>query len=115
MQTVMHFADDFIPKRLNNQVAMFRATGTKEIAENILSRMSFASRAQFSRTCSDAMLATSSFQNLYDVTRHNFQYSEYTEDEFAVMKQHHMVPEDQEQRGTKVNSITPVIFIAWLC
>lgn len=103
----MTFADDFEPKRLNSQAAMFKALGVKEIADNILERLSFASRAQLSRSCSDAMLATSSFQTLYDMTRNNFQYSEYTEEEFAKMKQAHIVPEDQQQRGTKV-SLRPI-------
>lgn len=99
----MHFADDFVPKGLNSQVAIFKAMGLKEIAENILERMSFASRAQFSRTCSDAMLVAGGFQVLYDLTQQNFQYSEYTEGEFAMIKQQRMAPECQQQRGTKVS------------
>lgn len=99
----MNFVDEFKPKRLNRETVMFTALGIKEIADNILERLPFASRAEFSRTCSDAMLVTSSFQTLYDLARNNIQYSEYTEEEFEKMKQAHIVPEDQQQRGTKVS------------
>lgn len=101
-QTVMNFADDFEPKRVNSQAAMFRAMGVKEIAENILARMPFWSRAQLSRTCSDATLVTSDFQTMYDLTRKDLQYSDYTEEEFAKMKQEGAIPDSLEQRGTKV-------------
>lgn len=102
----MNFADDFEAKRLNSQTAMFRAMGVKEIAENILERMSFSSRAQLSRTCSDAMLVTGGFQILYDLTRKDLQCSEYTEEEFAKMKQDGTIPENRQQRGTKVGLTT---------
>lgn len=102
----MNFAHDYKPKRLNRQAALFRAMGIKEIAETIFESMSFASRAQFSRTCSDAMLVASSFQTLYDMARQDFQYSEYTEEEFVMMKREksEFATENQHQRGAKVSS-----------
>lgn len=99
----MNFADGFEPKQLNKDSAMFRAMGVKEIAENILDRMSLLNRAQFSRTCSDAMIVTGSFQVLYDLSRQDFKCSEFTEKELANMKQQGTMSEDQQQRGTKVS------------
>lgn len=84
-----------------NIVSFFNICST-EIKEQILSKLDYTSKAMLFQSCLDTALVVSEFSTLLDVGTGDFHGGEYTPTEFKKLQIAGEIPEDAEQRGSKV-------------
>lgn len=84
-----------------NIVTFFKTCGT-ETKDQILSNLDYTSKAMLFQSCLEIAMVVSEFSTLLDVGTSDFHGGEYTPEEFRNLQLAGEIPEEAEQRGSKV-------------